>query len=321
MKTGPTTTLDPNEQHFCIPAPDGTSRLFLRYLPPSSGDTGMVLYVHGATFASALSIAHRLDGHSWRDDLSQAGFHVWALDFQGFGGSDPYPGMAQPAEANPPLGRAAIASRQVQAALRFTAERHARRVSLIAHSWGTMAAGDAAARCPECVDRIVFFAPITWREASREAPLLPAWKTVSLRDQWTRFVADTPAGEALVLLERHFREWGERYLDSDPASRDRTPAAVQVPLGPAQEIAEAWAGRLAYAPHAIRAPVAIVRGAWDTLCTDQDAAWLFNALSGTGAKRDIKLSRGGHLMHLEEGRFALHQVTRDFLQAAPIDLH
>jgi hypothetical protein len=46
--------------------------------------------VHGGTFSSGLSIAHRFDGGSWRDALSDAGFHVWGFDFHGFGESDPY---------------------------------------------------------------------------------------------------------------------------------------------------------------------------------------------------------------------------------------
>lgn len=53
--------------------PDGGS-LFLRRLPPSRtvACAGIVLYVHGGTFPSALSIAHRIDGRSWRDSLCDA---------------------------------------------------------------------------------------------------------------------------------------------------------------------------------------------------------------------------------------------------------
>jgi hypothetical protein len=76
--------LDPREQHFRIPESSGL-RLFLRYLgPPAACSVSrVVLYVHGATFPSALSIAHRFDGYSWRDHLNAAGFHVWGLDFIG----------------------------------------------------------------------------------------------------------------------------------------------------------------------------------------------------------------------------------------------
>jgi pimeloyl-ACP methyl ester carboxylesterase len=308
--------LDPREQHFTVPGPDAGLHLFLRYLPPPSGDAGIVLYVHGATFSSALSVAHRFDGKSWRDALCDAGFHVWALDFHGFGFSDPYPAMAGPADAASPPGRAEHASRQIEQAARFIAAHHGRpRLSLIAHSWGSMAAGRFAGACPDLVQRVVFFAPIARRSGEAPAQQLPAWKTVTLDDQWTRFTADTPKGESPVLLARHFAEWGERYLDSDRASRTRTPPAVQVPLGPGQEIQEAWAGSLAYDPALIESPVAIIRGAWDSLCTDADAAWLFESFRHSPLKRDIKLSRGGHLMHLEEGRFALYDATRNFLEA------
>src|SRR5450432_2407880 len=91
--------LDPREEHFHIPGPHKAMSLFLRFLAaPKTGSTPRraVLYVHGATFPSALSIAHRFDGRSWRDALCDAGFDVWALDFHGFGHSDRYPEMDQP---------------------------------------------------------------------------------------------------------------------------------------------------------------------------------------------------------------------------------
>jgi hypothetical protein len=59
--------LDPREEHVHIPSPHARLSLFLRYLPPahdvSLGDR-VVLYVHGGTFPSGLSIAHRFDGRS-----------------------------------------------------------------------------------------------------------------------------------------------------------------------------------------------------------------------------------------------------------------
>jgi alpha-beta hydrolase superfamily lysophospholipase len=89
--------LDPREAHHVVPSPVEGLQLFLRHLPPRAAATGIVLYVHGATFPSALSVAHRFDGHSWRDALCEAGFHVWGLDFLGYGESDRYPEMMQPA--------------------------------------------------------------------------------------------------------------------------------------------------------------------------------------------------------------------------------
>jgi pimeloyl-ACP methyl ester carboxylesterase len=314
--------LDPREEHFRIPSSHPGLFLFLRYLPPitatpPAGRT--VVYVHGGTFPSALSIAHRFDGKSWRDELCDAGFHVWGLDFQGFGGSDPYPEMAEPADRNAPLGRADDAAGQLACAARFIREQHqVPRLSLIAHSWGTIVAGRFAEANPEAVDRLVFFGAIAKRPRSGEPMRLPAWRPVSLVDQWDRFTADVPKGAEPVLSKRHFDEWGEAYLNEDPASRTRMPAAVQVPSGAFQDIYDTWAGELSYDPASVRAPVALIRGEWDGMCADADAHWLFEALSTSANRRDIKIARGTHLMHLESSRFALYRETEAFLRGGDI---
>src|SRR5579883_3367057 len=205
--------LDPREGHFRIPGPHDGLYLFLRHLPPerpAPGAAKPVLYVHGGTFPSALSIAHRFDGRSWRDELAAAGFDVWGLDFHGFGMlSDRYEEMREPADRHKPLGGIGDASRQLEAAVRFICRHHdVPRISFIAHSWGTMVAADFAGRCPELVDRLVLFGPIAERQGRGETQRLPAWRLISLKDQWDRFIADVPAGEAPVLSERHFAEWG-----------------------------------------------------------------------------------------------------------------
>jgi pimeloyl-ACP methyl ester carboxylesterase len=307
--------LDPRERHFRTAGFPEQLSLFLRHLPPvRSPERRAVLYVHGGTFPSALSIAHRFDSRSWRDDLADAGFDVWGLDFLGFGLSDRYPEMSEPAERHPPLCCAEDASRQIENAVRFIlAQQGIERLSLIAHSWGTIATGAFAARCPELVDRLVLFGPITWRAKQAEPAPFPAWRLVSLQAQWDRFTADVPQGEPPVLLRAHFDEWGERYLDTDPENRTRSPAAVKIPSGPWQDIADAWAGRLGYDPAMIRAPVAIIRGEWDSLATDADARWLFDALRNTPVRRDVKIARATHLMHLEQARTQLYAETRSFL--------
>jgi pimeloyl-ACP methyl ester carboxylesterase len=230
--------------------------------------------------------------------------------------------MAEAADLHPPLGRAADCARQLETAVRFIAERQAvPRISLIAHSWGSIVAGTFAGRCPEIVDRMVFFGPIARREPKEERQRLPGWRLISLKDQWDRFVADVPPGEAPVLSRRHFDEWGAAYLDSDPASRGRSPAAVMVPSGAFQDIYDAWAGELAYDPARVRAPVAIIRGEWDSLCLDADARWLFDAFSASTDRRDIKIGRATHLMHLEENRIALYREAENFLSGLGASQH
>ncbi|MGA3401607.1 MAG: alpha/beta fold hydrolase [Acetobacteraceae bacterium] len=311
--------LDPREAHFRIPGPLAGLRLFLRHLPPAvpaEGPPKIALYVHGGTFPSALSIAHRFDGESWRDTLCAAGFHTWGLDFHGFGAlSDGYPEMADPADAHAPLGRVDSASQQLETAVRFICNYHrAPQISLIAHSWGTMVAGHLAGRCPALIHRMVFFGAIASRPARPADTQLPAWRLISLRDQWDRFVADVPAGAPAVLSRRHFDAWGERYLDADPASRTRSPPAVKTPCGAFQDIFDAWAGRLAYDPGLVRAPVILIRGAWDSYCTDADALWLFEALTASPLRRDVKIARATHLLHLEENRYALYREAQAFLE-------
>ena len=307
--------LDPREMQFRIPSHHAGLSLLLRYLPASDDvpAKGVVLYVHGATFPSALSIGHRFDGRSWRDELCAAGFHVWALDFHGYGDSDPYPDMSVPPDDKPPLCSADDASRQLEQAARFICRHHtAPRISLVAHSWGTIVAGRFAARCPDLTDRLVLFGAIARRSGGPAADF-PAWRLVSLQDQWERFTSEVPAGEAAVLSRRHFTEWGQRYLDSDQTSRTRTPASVKTPSGPWSDIGRAWAGDLAYEPKRVRSPVAIIRGEWDSMCSDVDAQWLFTEFAAAPIRRDVKVSRGTHLMHLESSRYALYRETETFL--------
>ncbi len=177
-----------------------------------------------------------------------------------------------------------------------------------------MPAGLFAGAHPALVDRLVLFAPIAQRAHEKMPPSSPAWRIVTLQDQWNRFVEDVPAHEPQVLSRVHFEAWGERYLDSDPDSRARDPAGVKTPLGPFSEIIRAWHGQLAYDPARVRAPVAIIRGEWDSLMRDDDARWLFDAFAGSPIKRDIKIGRGTHLMHLETMRLALWQESIGFLR-------
>jgi len=310
--------LDPCEAHFRIPSDTRGLNSFLRYLAPASQPTvsKIVLYVHGATFPSALSIAHRFDGHSWRDDLNTAGFDVWGLDLVGFGGSDRYPEMSLPPESQPPLGRTGEVSRQIEKAVRFILAHHGQpSLSIIAHSWASMPTGRFAGEHPELVDRLVFFAPIARRSNELKPPVYPAWRLVSLDEQRKRFIEDVPVNQSAVLSRRHFDEWGPLYLETDSESRTRSPESVKIPNGPTQDIADALAGHLAYDPALIIAPVAIIRGEWDSLVTDDDAHWLFQALKRSVIKRDVKVSKATHLMHLEQSRFALYREAQTFLDA------
>lgn len=314
-----------NDRNNVIQIPCGTEghRIFLREQRPArSGPSKPVLYVHGFTFPSSTSVFWKMDGRSWADALNEAGYSVWGLDFVGFGGSSRYAQMADPTPpAGPALGRAWVAAEQIASAVAYVlTASQAARVSIVAHSRGTIPTGLFATRRPDLIERLVMFGPLARRNLKIMPYGLPAdssqlspWRFVTAKEQYMRFIEDVPAGSPPVLLDRHFQPWTSAYVATDPTSRDRDPPSVKVPNGPAADVIDAWTGKLAYDPGAIAAPLLVVRGEWDSLCTNADAAWLIDATTKSPNKRDVILSKGTHLMLLEEGRLALHHATNEFL--------
>lgn len=294
------------QQIFRVPASSRHPSLFVRRQPRPGAPA--VLYVHGATFPSALSVGFDFGHGSWLDDWTARGFDAWAFDFAGFGESARYTAMAEPADRHAPLGRAPEAAAQVAAVLALIRrETGHQRVSLVAHSWGSMPAAGAAIAQPDAIDRLVLFGPIA-RRTTMPAPFrLPAWSDVTVDAQHARFVEDVPKGHPPVLVA--FDRWAPAYLASDPGSATRTPAAVRIPNGPRADNADAWSGRLAWKPAELARPLAIVRGSWDTLCNDADVAMLLQAATSAPERHDCKLDAGTHLMHLETGRRALYDAV------------
>lgn len=290
---------------------DADSLLLRRWA--GAGDP--VLYVHGATFPSALSVGYRFNGRSWADQLHAQGFDVWAIDFAGFGGSTRPGQMNAPAVESPPFGRAPEAASQIGVAVDHIREvRAGARVHIVAHSWGTIAAGLFAGDHPDAVGRLVWFGPFAQRQIEGLPPpdQIGAWRDVSVADQLKRFVEDVPPGHPPVLIEPELVGWGPAYLATDPDASGRIPPAVRIPNGPQADIIAAMSGQLPYQPGRIVAPTLIVRGSWDSLCRDADAAWLIDAL-GAREKADVVISAATHLMHLEHGREGLFAATADWL--------
>jgi pimeloyl-ACP methyl ester carboxylesterase len=184
-------------------------------------------------------------------------------------------------------------------------------VSLIAHSWGSIAAGLYAATHPARIDRLCFFGPI----AERRTQDLPdpgsvgAWRLVTFEDQLKRFVEDVPRSHRPVLIEAHLDTWGPTYLASDHTSPSRAPRSVKIPAGPQADIFAAWQGALGYKPWEIKAPLLIVRGEWDSVSNDMDADWLLTHFASP-TRKSVKIAKGTHLMHLEKSRDDLFAVVR-----------
>lgn len=292
-----------------LPGKSGEPTLLIRH---EQGPGPSVLYVHGASFPSGSSIAYRLDGRSWMDDLHDRGFDVWAFDFAGFGGSDRPAAMLL--AGGEPVGRADDAARQIErVALYVQRMTGHRRIDVLAHSWGTVPAGLFAGRRPDLVARLVLFGPV----APRMLPLETVTGSTALfgrAEQWDSFASGIP-GRSPHMAAGAFDAWITDYLATDPKSASRTPPSVAVPSGPSADSAAIWAGRFPYDPATVRAPTLIVRGEWDTVTLDADAQWLVKAFTRVpGGALDLKLPQGGHRMHLETNRQSLFDAVGAFLK-------
>jgi pimeloyl-ACP methyl ester carboxylesterase len=281
----------------------------------------VVLFVHGATFPSALAAGYRFEGHSWMDDLSKAGFDVWALDFIGYGDSDRYPEMSHAADVSQPLGRADIAAKQIEAAVKYICVRQKMKaVSIIAHSWGTLAAGVFTAGHNSLVRSLVLFGPVAQRNGSSDiGPRQDAWSCVNAEAQRSRFTGYVPSGETQVFKPEHLAHWLADYLNTDGESSKRIPSCVRVPNGPEADINKTRNGKFLYDPSSITVPVLIIRGEWDTVTKSEDAQWLFKALTHAPVKRDVLIDHATHVMHLEQNRFQLFREVQLFLQSESLE--
>ena len=270
-----------------------------------------VLYIHGATFPSALSAAYRFDGRSWMDDWNARGFDAWAFDFAGYGGSDRY---VEDPRSDAILGRASDAAAQIaRVAAYILSTTGQSSLAMIAHSWGTIPAALFAAQNPQAVNTLCLFGPVLKRNGEAQSPPLEKYRLVTIEQQLARFIADVPPDHPPVLIEPQLEAWGPAYIASESGASLRVPAAVKIPNGPAADIAAAWSGDLAYDPRDLLCPVLCVRGEWDSVTSDADAGWLLSRLRHP-AGRDVKIAKGTHLMHLEQCREELFAAVGDFLK-------
>jgi pimeloyl-ACP methyl ester carboxylesterase len=300
-----------SERILRLSGADSEPALLVRSL---AGAGAPVLYVHGATFPSALSVAYRFGDRSWMDDLVAHGFDAWAFDFAGFGGSDRYSKMNVGREGVP-LGRAPDAAAQIARVVEHIVDvTGVARVSIIAHSWGTIAAGLYAAAHRERVERLCLFGPIAQRALPglADPQSIGSWRLVTVAEQLARFVEDVPHGHASVLIEPDLTRWGDAYLDSDPTSRERDPVSVKIPAGPQADILAAWSGNFGYQPRDIIVPTLIVRGEWDSVSNGRDADWLLSRVESS-VRKEVVLPKGTHLAHLEHARDGLFLAVREFL--------
>jgi pimeloyl-ACP methyl ester carboxylesterase len=308
------------EQSFRIEGPLRGLKLGLRHAaattPTTESSRPVVLILHGAGVPVAGNPDFQLGGHSLMTSLAEKGLDVWALDFYGFGSSDRYPEMSEPADAHPPLGRAEDCANQVDAAVEFLRrDRHVDRIMLIGDSGGSLVAGVYATRRPNRVSRLILFGPETpYTDGPAANEVLPAYVYIVPADLWGQFAEwSQAAGKPDVLDASAYAAWAEAYLKSDPTSAGRTPPTVKIPNGREADTADIERGRFTYDPGEIRAPTLIVMGEFDAIATFQGAQWLLKSLRQAPQRRLVVIGRGSHTIQYEAERTQLYHVMADFL--------
>ena len=246
--------------------------------------------------------------------MQQAGMDAWSFDFAGYGDSDRPACFAQPASQNPAFGRCKSAAEQLIAVLaHIRKQRPDAPIHVVAHSWGCLPAQQAAIDQPDLITRLVLFGPPVLRDGSMLNQASPAWALINAADQRPRHRSGLPEQAATPVDQVEIERWCSAYLRTDRAAAERTPPAVKVPFGPMHDIAELFAGKQIVASGRITQPTLIVRGEWDHITTDADARRLFDALSRARDRRDIKIAKANHWMHLQPARAALWAETSGFL--------
>lgn len=275
-----------------------------------------VLFLHGASFPSALASGFRMNNYSWMDNLAENGYDVYALDFLGYGNSDRYPEMFAVSPADKPLGRAADiyldVDRAVDLMIRKTGKQ---KIYLIAHSWGGSVATLYATRFPDKVAKLVLFASITPRRDTTESEIMiNSYHTMTPTQRVTSMKNLTPEGKVCQLESEVFTTWGNTWLQSDPIAQKLDSASVRFPAGYAADVDDLIHNRLFYNPADVKVPTFIVRGEWDGYPNNVDAEMFFKSLENVPYKKYVVIEKGTHVMHLEKSRYQLYDETIHFLK-------
>ncbi|MBS1600198.1 MAG: alpha/beta fold hydrolase [Bacteroidetes bacterium] len=284
--------------------------------PTITSNDYAVLFLHGASFPSALAFAFRMNNYSWMDNLAENGYDVYALDFLGYGNADRYSEMKIGLPVGSPLGRAVDIYKDVDKAAEFIIRRTGKsKVYLIAHSWGGSVAALYATKFPGKVAKLILFAPITQRqETSAIEKIEGPYEAMTPEQRITEMKNLTPKGKVCQLEPEIFKTWGSIWLHSDTLAVQNKSDSVRFPNGYAPDVEYMLHNKPYYNPADIKAPVLIIRGEWDAYPNNADGEKLFTSLENAPYKKYVVIEKGTHVMHLEKSRYQLYDETLHFLK-------
>ncbi len=289
-----------------------------------------LLMVHGATVSSLLW-DHPMPEWSWMNRFAHDGFHVYALDIRGYGGSSR---SASLCVDNPqdflPYARAEDVQQDIADAITFIAQKHqVDRVDLLGGSWGSITCGlFASSSRSNLICRLVLYAPIydeghtktSWWQVAVDPndhgkvnPRLGSYRWVTLEGLKSRWDDEIPFLDKRVWrLNEVFETLFEACLDEDETSRSRTPQAFRAPNGTLVDLYAAYTGRPVFEAKKITVPTLLIRGDHDDTSSRIGTMKLFDAL-GSQKKAYVEVGNGAHFVILEKQAPTVHAAVSSFL--------
>ena len=295
----------------------------------------VVLFVQGRSAATVPAFDLDYRDYSWLAYLADAGFHVFAMDLQGYGRSSRPAVMddacntsaenqskylvSKPLQAPcPPIYPHAFGSfatdwDEIDTVVEFIRSVRGGRslkVNLVGWSRGGMRAIGYAALRPDNVERIVAFAPTRFPPVARE-PTYPMHVT-DKRDFFSDWDRQIDAGQCPQQVDPSIREalW-TATMAQDELGRGWGASGVR--RSPAFTAA-GWTSDL---PGRVRAPTLVVRGALDDQAPEHATRALYEALGGP--KAYVTVSCGSHELVYEKQHTTLLQASVEWLQSGKYD--
>jgi pimeloyl-ACP methyl ester carboxylesterase len=271
--------------------------LWEKYSGSPSGKSIVVL-AHGSATAGKESFDLQVpskDSYSLMDFLSREGFDVFALDTRGFGRST-HPDMHFTTQQ---------ASEDLDSAVDHVLKlRGAKRVNLLAWSWGTQYGGMFVMAHPEKVEKYVTYAQMHVESAdiAKRRPRVDSFRknpyiTIPQAGWKGRFYSLTPA-------EASEPEVVDAYAKAAFDVEKKTPTSPQLDMVTILPMVNA---RL------IPVPTLIIHGQYDDVA-DLDGLFPFFRQLPNPHKRYVVVPNAGHMMHLQKGHLVFQREVAGFFK-------